>query len=102
MWEIANHPKPARQQPRQKVVYAEYIRSPEWAKVKTRKFKQVGHRCEKCAKHTGLQVHHKTYDRLGRERLSDLQVLCSGCHEREHEGYIMAKRHLDSIAREGR
>jgi hypothetical protein len=28
---------------------------------------------------------------LGRERLSDLQVLCSGCHEREHEGDIQVE-----------
>lgn len=31
-----------------------------------------------------LQVHHLTYIRLGNEDLSDLQVLCLGCHRRRH------------------
>jgi hypothetical protein len=28
----------------------------------------------------GLEVHHNTYVRLGRERLSDLVALCGNCH----------------------
>lgn len=29
-------------------------------------------------------VHHKTYDNVGREPLSDLVSLCRECHEKKH------------------
>lgn len=32
------------------------------------------------------EVHHKTYDRIGKESLDDLQALCSECHRREYRG----------------
>ena len=28
-----------------------------------------------------LELHHKTYERLGRERIDDLELLCSSCHK---------------------
>ncbi len=41
-----------------------------------------GHCCERCKANTPrLSLHHKTYDRLGRERDSDLELLCEACHE---------------------
>ena len=30
-------------------------------------------------------VHHLTYERLGKERLDDLQALCRKCHEQKHK-----------------
>jgi 5-methylcytosine-specific restriction endonuclease McrA len=42
--------------------------------------KMRGARCERCGSTRDLELHHKTYDRLGRELLSDLELLCSGCH----------------------
>jgi hypothetical protein len=38
----------------------------------------------RCEQTTGLQVHHKTYVRLGCEGPGDVVVLCGGCHEAEH------------------
>jgi hypothetical protein len=42
-----------------------------------------GRKCEKCGGETmsleQLQLHHKTYERLGRELISDLQLLCADC-----------------------
>lgn len=40
--------------------------------------------CEKCRSTKRLQVHHETYERIGRERLSDLTLLCDSCHKKEH------------------
>lgn len=37
-----------------------------------------------CQSRFRLQVHHKTYARLGKERLEDLQVLCFNCHKLIH------------------
>lgn len=38
--------------------------------------------CEKCGNVESLVIHHKHYHSLGREKLSDLQVICSNCHRR--------------------
>lgn len=32
-----------------------------------------------------LQVHHLTYARLGKEKLSDLRVTCESCHKKADE-----------------
>lgn len=64
--------------------YTSYMASARWAQKRAWKLEAVGHRCEKCgqSKYSGvLDVHHLTYDRLGHERLEDLQVLCKQCHE---------------------
>lgn len=40
-------------------------------------------RCERCKKKSRrLEVHHLTYERLGRERDEDLQALCPSCHKK--------------------
>ena len=41
-------------------------------------------RCQKCESRRGLDVHHTTYERLGHEWDSDLQVLCRDCHTKLH------------------
>lgn len=37
-------------------------------------------RCDATEDTVALEVHHLTYERLGREELDDLQVLCPTCH----------------------
>lgn len=64
--------------------YIEYINSPEWKRKRAEKYKQAGRTCVDCGSHTFLSVHHKNYKRLGREFLSDLEVLCRTCHEGRH------------------
>lgn len=82
-------------------VHKNYLASPIWQEIKRRKLKQVGYKCERCGAQylgdLGLQVHHKTYDRVGGlEKDSDLQVVCAGeCHEEadeEREERIEAER----------
>lgn len=42
-------------------------------------------RCVLDASHTyRIEVHHRTYDRWGRELLSDVYCLCRACHEKHH------------------
>jgi len=60
--------------------YLAYIRSPEWRKRREVALFRASYRCSICGKRRGLQVHHKTYERLGSEALDDLQVVCRGCH----------------------
>ena len=57
-----------------------YLQSDHWQEVRRRKLKQAGYKCEACGEKTKLDIHHKTYERLGKERLDDLQALCRPCH----------------------
>ncbi len=67
--------------------YKAHLRSPEWRAIRRAALERAGFRCEFCnrAKAPGrpLQVHHRTYERLGHELPGDLTVLCGGrggCH----------------------
>ena len=37
------------------------------------------------ARHPGMHLHHTTYIRLGKERLSDLVPVCEPCHKYIHD-----------------
>jgi hypothetical protein len=64
--------------------YPEYLESPEWQDIRKRKLKQARYKCELCNATGTLDVHHRTYERRGDERLSDLIVLCRECHSKHH------------------
>ncbi len=65
---------------------AAYMKTSKWKRKRKAKLDRVGRRSEKCNSVTGrMDVHHKTYERLGNERLEDLIVLCTRCHEIEDE-----------------
>lgn len=71
-----------------KTQYKAYLQTTHWRKMKRRKMAQADWRCEECGVEVGngvpLDVHHLTYERLGLELLSDLRVLCRGCHDAVH------------------
>jgi hypothetical protein len=83
---------------RQKMTYNEYLRSPWWRYRRKKKIQSARKRCERCGATRGLQVHHLNYNRLWGERDSDLEVLCSGCHQHEHQVAIEMDAHMDAIA----
>ena len=64
--------------------YFAYIESPAWQSKRQEAFRKYGRKCSVCGSEANLHVHHKTYVRLGRERLRDLQILCADCHAMEH------------------
>lgn len=68
------------------VLYTRYVKenAPEWREKKEQVFWQRGERCEACGSRFRIDVHHLTYKRLGRERLSDLMVLCRKHHDQVH------------------
>jgi 5-methylcytosine-specific restriction endonuclease McrA len=73
------------------VPYFEYLRSEPW-KLKAEAAKaRAGHRCQVCNSADRLDVHHRTYERLGRELDSDLTVLCRPCHQL-FEDYLAQQR----------
>lgn len=66
------------------VDYDAYMQSDEWKSIREARLKKDNYRCHLCGGTDNLVVHHLTYDRLGREKLSDLITLCSACHEKQH------------------
>ncbi len=65
--------------------YREYLLTPEWEDRRARHLRSAGYRCQVCnAGGTRLDVHHRTYERLGEELFKDLVVLCNKCHELFH------------------
>lgn len=71
----------------------EYLHSDHWRETRLRKLEAAGWQCERCGQQArrtvyetlgGLDVHHKTYERVNREELDDLEVLCFRCHAIEH------------------
>lgn len=65
--------------------YQEYIESGEWMRRRREAIARALGRCQVCNALPPLEVHHRTYDRLGCEAPEDLTVLCRGCHGLYHE-----------------
>jgi hypothetical protein len=63
-----------------KAEYHRYLASREWAVLKTQVRARDGGTCERCGRGAHAHTHHLTYERLGHERLEDLQGLCAACH----------------------
>lgn len=62
--------------------YRRHLRSSKWRYLKARVVNSRGQKCERCGARFGLQLHHKTYQRLGDELPSDVELLCKPCHTR--------------------
>lgn len=73
-------------EPIKEINYQEYIISEEW-KEKSIEEKKKNPRCSLCNRKTILNVHHRTYVRLGQEIPGDLIVLCDECHDIFHQFY---------------
>jgi 5-methylcytosine-specific restriction endonuclease McrA len=78
--------------------YRDYLNSPQWKKKRRKVHKHYGGKCCRCGSTQDLRVHHRHYRTLFREAMADLELLCDGCHQNEHEG---SKRGaLDPMTRE--
>lgn len=66
--------------------YKDYLKSEHWKKVKLRyKESKLPHFCVSCGKKQNLDMHHKTYERIGNEHLCDLVHLYRDCHQLTHD-----------------
>lgn len=66
------------------VPYDLYLRSPLWGQKREGALRRDGYRCRLCNSPDNLNVHHRTYERRGYERLDDLTTLCRDCHAKHH------------------
>ena len=60
--------------------YHAYLSSKAWSRKRDRVIRRDKGSCRTCGVSTHLEVHHRTYARVGRERMGDLITLCSSCH----------------------
>jgi 5-methylcytosine-specific restriction endonuclease McrA len=79
--------------------YEVFLATNYWRNLRERAFEELGRSCRRCGQTEFLHVHHKTYERLGRERISDLEVLCRRCHQTKHPdrrlGYEVSRIQAD-------
>jgi 5-methylcytosine-specific restriction endonuclease McrA len=70
---------------RRRLDYADHLGSAAWRDCPARheELHLSGHRCRICDRGPPLvkiEVHHRTYERFGAERVEDLTTLCRECH----------------------
>lgn len=64
--------------------YEEYLLTSHWRDCRARAIARAGDACQVCNSSGELEVHHRTYARLGEEADADLIALCRPCHALFH------------------
>lgn len=67
--------------------YHLYLKSEGWASKKLDIIHLRGQKCERCGAKRQLKylhLHHLTYKRVFDELPKDLELICAGCHVKEH------------------
>src|SRR4051812_45867037 len=64
--------------------YNDYLLTDAWQQRRRFLIAIAGYRCMVCNCRGVLQLHHRTYERIGDEALGDLIVICKSCHEAFH------------------
>lgn len=64
--------------------YHDYLKSAHWRRFRKHYKRMRPWRCV-CGATDDLELHHKTYARLGHERLDDVRPLCPSCHALIHD-----------------
>ena len=65
-----------------------YLMSQHWRQFRERIWKERGCECERCHDPLPLNqavIHHKIYKRIGREKDTDVALLCNRCHRIIHK-----------------
>lgn len=78
--------------------YSEYLKTECWQKKRQQAIEFWGQRCMVCDSQNALNVHHRTYRRLGNESVLDLVVLCSDCHALFHNKLNRDTEDIASVA----
>jgi 5-methylcytosine-specific restriction endonuclease McrA len=92
-WHALNKEREARDERRNQLrwmPYRQYLRTEEWRERRMQALQRAGFRCQTCNAGGRLEVHHRTYERRGAEEMSDLTVLCRGCHQNFHDNRELA------------
>lgn len=64
--------------------YNAYLQGEHWKLMRRLRREVDNEQCAVCGCKDKLNVHHKTYERIGAEKLGDLITLCYECHGKYH------------------
>lgn len=67
-----------------KIQYDQYLLSDVWKEIRKLVIDSEGGTCVLCGG-PAQHVHHRTYERRGREQRQDLTALCDSCHAMFHD-----------------
>ena len=68
------------------MTYENYLKTPEWYRMRNHHLRVAGFQCQICGKGTRpLHLHHRKYSVRGLEQFQDLIVMCRDCHYLYHE-----------------
>jgi 5-methylcytosine-specific restriction endonuclease McrA len=74
--------------------YNAYMQSSQWSRRRSRYFETHRKVCKACGVIRSIELHHKTYARLGNERDQDLVPLCHRCHLSLHRSQKKTGKNL--------
>lgn len=75
-------------------LYRDVMKSERWRNLR-REIIADFQQCERCDSKENLQLHHDSYENLGRETWKDVELLCVDCHklaDKEREEYVNDRR----------
>lgn len=64
--------------------YQKYLTSKKWRSTRKMMLIIAEYKCQHCGSEENLEIHHKHYKTLFKEKYKDLIVLCRTCHEKQH------------------
>lgn len=82
------------------MTYGQYVVSDAWRWFRADWMRRHGTYCKRCGR-AGLDLHHVSYARLGRERDDDVVLLCRQCHEAFHMENGVRLSRTDKFCRNG-
>ena len=80
--------------------YRDYLKTDHWKNTRERyKQSKFKYKCIACGTDKKLNLHHKSYKRVGNERLTDLVWLCEECHLKVHVKEKESTKNLWTVTR---
>lgn len=86
-WELQNRTREAQREQESTEwwrAYNAYLQTTAWRLKRQAVLTRANNWCEGCGVRPATQVHHKTYDHVGRELLFELVAVCNECHHVLH------------------
>ncbi len=68
--------------------YHKYLQSEEWKTIRNQVIERDNGLCLHCKINPAQEVHHKHYNNIYREKIDDLESVCSNCHREIHKSIL--------------
>lgn len=79
----------ARREELKTMPYKKYLKTKEWNETRAQHLEEIGYKCQLCNQgDKTIDIHHRTYERRGEEKYTDLFGLCRPCHSKHHNKVV--------------